>query len=133
MNSGLRICFIPFSICSDPIGISPLLGGAMNFIFLKQFTIASASAQVISFGRLFMSIPVSSSISFTLLLDILESELVNILLYLLLSVCLAINRISSALTPFGCGKTSFGSIGTIFAALLNMYLCPVGSLKVIFA
>ena len=35
-NSGFNICFIPFSICSDPIGISPSVGGAMNFIFLKH-------------------------------------------------------------------------------------------------
>ena len=86
-----------------------------------------------SLGRLFMSIPVISAISSTLLLDILDIEDVSMLLYLLLSVFCAIVIKSSALTPLGCGNTSFGSVGTTSAALLKIYLCPVGSLNVIFA
>ena len=86
-----------------------------------------------SFGRLFMSIPVISAISSTLFADILDIDEVNMLLYLLLSVFFAIVIKSSALTPLGCGNTSFGCTGTTSAALLKIYLCPDGSLNVILA
>ena len=105
----------------------------MNFIFPNASTIASASAQVMLFGRFFMSIPVRSWSSLIFLEDILDKLAVNILLKFLLSVVFAMWVISSAVTPLGWGNTSLGKTGTISAALLKMYLCPLGSLKVIFA